>query len=402
MIKGKELLGRPIVAVSNGEQVDNVHDVVFDHQGNRVLALLAEEGGWFSAAKAVPFERIQSIGEKAVMIPTPEDVVNTKRDPVLKEAMAGKTNLIGMTLLTTEGETLGKISDVYFDERTGRVEGYEATGGFFADMTSGRTFIPVPDSIQIGKDSAIVPATVAAAMREQAPGGIRGAFHTAGQSVTGAVKSANDSVNQGLTSVTQRVSEAAQDVGQGVRESYQQANSALLETQEDALVGRRVQQDVRSDTGALIAAQGQIVTPAVVDRARSLNAEGELQAAVLAASAERIGENVRESAAELRDNLADGLTQVSQKVSEGASGLLGKAKAWLGEQKEAVEDAATHAEVEAEAQRIRDAVGRRVSRTVLSRTDRIILREGDTVTNAAIDEARAAGVLDVLLDSVDG
>jgi len=43
MIKGKELLGRPVVAVSNGAQVDNVHDVVFDHQGNRVLALLVEE-----------------------------------------------------------------------------------------------------------------------------------------------------------------------------------------------------------------------------------------------------------------------------------------------------------------------------------------------------------------------
>ncbi|WP_243759719.1 PRC-barrel domain-containing protein [Deinococcus radiodurans] len=176
MIKGKELLGRPVVAVSNGAQVDNVHDVVFDHQGNRVLALLVEEGGWLRAAKAVPFGRVQSIGEKAVMIATPEDVVNTGRDPVLKEALAGKTNLIGMTLLTTDGQTLGKITDVYFDERSGQVEGYEASGGLFADMTNGRTFIPAPQSIQIGKDSAIVPAGVAAAMREQAPGAFAGRF----------------------------------------------------------------------------------------------------------------------------------------------------------------------------------------------------------------------------------
>ena len=498
MIKGKELLGRPVVAMSNGAQVDNVHDVVFDHQGNRVLALLVEEGGWFSAAKAVPFGRVQSIGEKAVMIAAPEDVVNTGRDPVLKEALAGKTNLIGMTLLTTDGETLGKITDVYFDERSGQVEGYEASGGLFADMTNGRTFIPAPQSIQIGQDSAIVPADVAAAMREQAPGGIRGAFHAAGQGLSGvgqglsgAVQDAAGSVRVGLEQVSSNVAGAAREgqqqaqaavadlrtrvqdeaadlreagaerqrafvvgkvAGQDVRTengvlivakgtpidegqarfaeqngalpallaaatggSMSQGVRGLLADPHHAsgdVVGRRVQEDVRSPVGSLIAVQGQIVTQAVADRARELGLEERLYAATQAVATQTSGTQtpssglpdpaeLREQAGELRDNLADGLTNVSQNVTQGANELLGRAKSWLGERREDLEDSLDRQEQEAHQARIRDALGRPVTRAVLTRTDRVILQPGAIVTHAALDEARAAGVLDLLLDSVD-
>lgn len=535
MLKGKELLGRPIVAVSNGEQVENVHDVVFDHQANRVLALLVEEGGWLSAAKAVPFGRVQSFGEKAVMIATPADVLSTKQDPELRAALAGKTNLIGLTLLTEDGHTLGKISDVYFDEHTGQVEGYEATGGFFADMTSGRTFIPAPGSIQIGKDSAIVPAAVAAAMREQTPGGIRGAFHTAGQSLTGAVQTAAGSVRG-----------AVEDAGQSVRDTYENLADATRERQQDALVGkvaghdvladdgrvlvrqgetvssaqfaeaerggkvaalaaavtggtvqaavgqlrsrvqggvadlqeagedrqkayvvgkvagddvrtpggilivakgatisdvqasyaeregvlpalvaaatqgsvgqgvrgllhddgaqtaigasvgRRVLEDVRSPVGGLLAVQGQIVTPAIADRARELGIEDRLYAATQTPAAASVGD-LRENATDLRDNLADGLTSISQ----GTEGLLGRARAWLGDKREEVETALSRQEQEAHQARIRDALGRPVRRAVLTTTDRVILHPGEYVTHAALDEARAAGVLDLLLDSVE-
>ena len=179
MIKGKDILNRSIIAVSTGEKVDRVHDVIFDHQANQVLGLLVDEGGWFSAAKVVPFECIRSVGEDAIMIGTPDDVTTTREDGRLKEALDSKTSLVGLTLLTTDGQNLGRIADVFFDEHTGRVEGYEATGGLFADLSSGRTFVPAPESVQIGTDTAIVPVTVAQAMQEQEDGGLKGALNSA-------------------------------------------------------------------------------------------------------------------------------------------------------------------------------------------------------------------------------
>ena len=107
MIKGKDILGRPIVAVSNGEKIDTVHDVVFDHNANQVLALLVDEGGWFSSAKEVPFGSIRSFGEDAVMIGSADDITTSREDGQLKEALEAKHSLIGMKLLTSDGQDLG-------------------------------------------------------------------------------------------------------------------------------------------------------------------------------------------------------------------------------------------------------------------------------------------------------
>lgn len=437
MIKGKELLGRPIVALSNGEQVDNVRDVIFDPQGNQVLALLTDEAGWFSAARAVPYGRVQSIGEKAVMIASPEDVTTTRKDDRLKHALETKTNLIGMTLLTTGGENLGKISDVYFDAGTGRVEGYEATGGLFSDMTRGRTFIPAPGHVQIGADAAIVPDSVATAMREQVPGGIQGAFHTAGQTLTGAVTGAAQSVREGYEQTASQVRGAVDDLGETFRERSpgpqtasaaptaaaqvsldfteprraQPAASEPVVIRADLpsgspagvgagaqvapadLVGRRVQEDVRSPSGSFLAVQGQIVTDAVAGRARELGAEDRL----IAATRPQPAGGVAETATEWRDNLADGLANVSQGTTE----LLGRAKNWLGEKRDEAEDALDRREREVQEARIRDALGRPVTRVILAPDDRVILNVGEVVTHRAVQEARAAGVLDLLLNDVE-
>ncbi|WP_029481266.1 PRC-barrel domain-containing protein, partial [Deinococcus marmoris] len=196
MIKGKDILGRHIVAIDSGQRIDNVHDLIFDHQANEVLGLLVDEGGWFRAAKVVPFEMIRSIGEDAIMIDSADHVTTTRDDDRLADVLDSKISLIGMTLLTTDGQDLGKIADVYFDEKTGKVEGYEATGGLFSDLSNGRTFVPAPENVQIGEHAAIVPVSVAAAMQEQEPGGLKGAFSSAGDSIKGAYENVADATKE--------------------------------------------------------------------------------------------------------------------------------------------------------------------------------------------------------------
>ncbi|GHF47944.1 uncharacterized protein YrrD [Deinococcus metalli] len=504
MIKGKDILGRPIVAVSNGERVDTVHDVVFDHNANQVLGLLVDEGGWFSAAKAVPFAAIKSFGEDAVMIGSAEDITTSREDGQLKDALEAKHSLIGMKLLTSDGQDLGRIADVYFDEQSGRVQGYEATGGLFSDLSSGRTYVPAPEQVQIGEDAAIVPVSVAAAMQEQEPGGLKGALQSASASVQGAYTSAADSVKEtygniadatkerqkeyvvGRTAgsdlllddgtvlvtkgetITAMDAERADAAGkltalatsatggtiadaygsavQGVQERYEDVRDGAAARQKEyvvgkvasrdvttdagevivpqgavittfqadraeatgklaaltagalaprpaldpndpeAAVGRRLQTDVRAPGGSLVGAQGQIVTPAILDRARHLGVEQQLLAAT------RSGASVAGASAAVAGSLAS--------VSEGASGLLDRAKAWLGDKREQAETALDDRQREAQEQRVRDALGRPVNRVILAPDDSIILNLGEIITHKAVQAARAGDVLDILLDSV--
>ena len=250
MIKGKEILGRNIVAISNGQKVETVHDIVFDHQANQVLGLLVEEGGWFRAAKVVPFDRIRSFGEHAIMIADPADVTSARDDSRLAEVLDSKVNLIGMALLTTDGQKLGRISDVYFDEQTGRVEGYDATGGLFADLSHGRTFVPAPDAVQIGADAAIVPVDVANAMREQGPGGVAGVFHGAATSV-----------REGVQNVTEGVKDTYEVAAGSVREGVSGVTEAARGRSQDYVVGKRAGSEIVAEDGTVVIREGEVITP---------------------------------------------------------------------------------------------------------------------------------------------
>jgi uncharacterized protein YrrD len=71
------------------------------------------------------------------------------------------------------------VVDLYFDEHTGNIEGYEVSGGLFADAYSGRSFVPALQTLKIGRDVAFVPTQTAQLMEEQV-GGFKAAMQTVG------------------------------------------------------------------------------------------------------------------------------------------------------------------------------------------------------------------------------
>ncbi len=520
MLKGKDIIGRKIVTLDGGEKLDSVRDLIFDEQGNRVLALLIDEGGWFHAARVIPFASVKSVGEDAVMIGSADDVVSARDDATITAAMEGKAGLVGLNLITTDGKDLGRIADVFFDETSGQVVGYESTGGLFSDLSSGRTFVPAPESVTIGAEAAIVPPAVAHAMEEQEVGGLQGAFGSAAESVKGAAGTVADSVKEAAGNVAQATKDrqkeyvvgktassdvadgsgvvlvtkgetitaahaeqaetlgllgsltaaagggAAQELYGSARESVQggirNMATATKERQKEfvvgktagsdvsaadgtlivpkgetitemhaaiaedkgalgtlsaaaaggamqqgldgaretivvrsqpapvSLIGRRVQRDVYGPNRSFVAAQGQIVTETLLARARTLGKEQELADAVgVVSTTVTPGSTVGGTVAAASDRLAAG----AQNVKEGATGLLDRAKNWIGDTQEKATDAA-------EERRIENAVGRPVNRVVLDKQDHIILNIGEIITHKAVEQARAGDVLGILLSSV--
>ena len=372
MIKGKEILGRNIVAISTGEKVDSVRDVVFDHQGNRVLAFLVDEGGWFRAAKAVPFARIRSIGEHAVMIASPDDVTSSRDDKALGDALESKKSLLGMALLTTDGQNLGRIADVYFDEQTGNVVGYEATGGLFADLSSGRAFIPAPSDVQIGEDAAIVPISVANAMKEN-PGGIRGAFKSAGDAVTGAVQGAGNAVTGAVHNAGEAVKDTYQTAASSVRETVGNATEAVSERQQEYVIGKTSNTEIVAEDGTVIVHQGETVTP--------LHAEvAEWHGKLPALAAAVTGAAITGSAQQATGNVTQATESFTSRMSSGFQNLLGQART---RQKEYV-------------------IGKTAGGDIELENGMVIVRKGDTISAAQADAAEKAGKLAALTAAATG
>jgi uncharacterized protein YrrD len=298
---------------------------------------------------------IHAIGPDTIIVRSKDAVVPADSDRVIQRILERNNVLKGTTIVTTDGQDLGTLVDLYFDEQTGIIEGYEASGGIFADAYSGRSFVPAPQTLKIGEDVAFVPPETAHLMEEQV-GGLKGATQSAAQTL-GAAATDTD------VDPEQQVEQAA---------------------------GRRVTKLVRTDQGLIIAAPGQIVTEQVINRARTYHLEHDLLDAVgITAAGGNAGAAISAAASSASDSVAAG----AQNVQTGAANLWERIKSKVSETQESLTS-------EQEEQRIIRAVGRPTTRVILDPQDTVILNVGELITYEAVRRAREAGVLEVLLTSV--
>jgi uncharacterized protein YrrD len=441
MRNGKSMLGKPVVAYDSGEKFKTIADLIFDQENNLLLGFLVDEAGWFSNALVLPLNQIQAIGNDGVIVASKDAIIPASESPQIETILNRNNILKGTRIMTTDGHDLGKMEDLYFDDVSGAIEGYAVSGGIFADAYSGRSFVPAPDTLKIGEDVAFVPAYIADLMEEQV-GGIKSVLQTTGDKVKEIAQATGEKAQDAaqltgekLQEVTQLASTTFTNVvihpeeqeafmlGKVAQEAIQIPNGLYLVqpgqvvSQSDILLarnynltdalyratggsltdkiggqltgamasmgveqaqGRRVNRMIFTDEGLVIAAEGQIVTPRVIERAKAYHYE---QALLESVGLTAVGA--------LQTTGSD----VGQQVKEGAKGLWEQVK----ETASNLQDQGAKA---IEDQRIKGALGRPVTRVILDRNDGVILNVGELITHQAIADSRQADVLEVLLDSV--
>ena len=173
MVKAGELIGRSVIAREGGRQIGKIKDIVVDQSGRQVIGFVISEGV-LKGAKVAAWASLQAIGPDSVVLNAASSVVKAAQAPEIKGVLDKELSIRGLRLHTTEGKDLGKVEDFQFDEHTGAVQGYELSGGVFADAFEGRPFLPTPAAIEMGKDVAFVGPEAEATMQQS--GGIKGAF----------------------------------------------------------------------------------------------------------------------------------------------------------------------------------------------------------------------------------
>ena len=395
MLKGSDTIGLPVVTFDTGEQIEKVTDVVFNHESGQVVGFLVDEGGWFSAARIVPFDSVQTVGPDALVVSSKTAVVDANGIPEVARILERDNVLKGTKIMTTDGRDLGSMRDLYYDEATGRIEGFEVSGGLFADAYEGRSFVPAPQTINIGEDVAFVPPETADLMKEQV-GGIKGAAQSLGEKIKEGAEATGERVQEGAQAVGEKIQSGTAAAGEklkagaeAARGGLEKASAAASGTVLEEAKGKRVREPVRDRSGYFLAAPGQIVTDQVIERARSNNQEQALLAAVGLSTGEAASAKAKGAASSAGSGLKEGAAD----LKEGAANLWDKVK-------EKVGDAKDRSKQELEERRIRAALGRPVTRVILDKQDNVILNVGELITHAAIEQARAGEELEVLLDSV--
>ncbi len=513
MRKAKSLLGLNIVSQLEGKQLGAVRDLIFDETSHQLVALLLSDRELFGMidATVVPWTQVREIGPHAIMVPSEEVVLKAHTDPIIAESFDQKNQLDGKKITTQGGEDLGRVSDLYIDD-SGKVQGFEVSGGIFSDAFSGKRYMEMPSEMTVGEDVVLVPQSIAADLKlqkETEPGGLAGTtapiaakagelydsaknkvgetyenvanasvekqrefvigkiasrdviipadkatmatpesidtlatetggitalnptdipeVHTStyasatdvsstGEVVDGEVlvrkdetitaSHADRAISAGIlgqlviaagTGAAAGAYDSAKNSAVGAYDSVKtSATGALGEGQEaageyggdaqskleTAALGKPSVREISAPDGSIIVAPGMVVTRAILDRADTYGKKNEVIAAAGLGAASEKAQDVYGSAKDSAGNLWD-------TIKEKAAELTGSAQ----EKKAEYDD-------KAEQNKINNALGRPVTRVILSQEDSIILNTGDLITNAAVNHARQAGVLPILLDSV--
>lgn len=506
MRKGKSILGLKVVSQTDAVHLGKVTDLIFDHHSDELLALLLSDKNLFGLidAQIVPWNQVVTIGPDAVMVQSAESRMRAGDDARVKDVLNRQTALSGTRIMTSDGRALGTLADTYIDETTGKVTGYEVSGGFFSDTISGKQFMPALGNMTVGNNNVVVvPAEAAVQLESQRN-------HNNTHTDNGALKKTVDTM-------TDRVSGAYGTAKEKFSESYANVSASTTEKQKAFVVGKTAGRDVLlpaakipvSPTGLggaelnselsapvaptvgptdpmiwdldadpataapkaavppatdpwdgkpvndeILVRKGQVITAVHADQADAAGVLHQLLIAAGAGAATNIAANSSEGLANFGNSLQnqaqnavvgsvagrqvmarDGSVLVAageviseaaykQAVAEGNEGTLAASAslATVAHGAEVVKEQAVHlwdtirhkaeelagaaharkpeVDTRDQQERIDNALGRPVSRRILDNSDAVILDEGDIVTNASIDRARAAGMLQILLDSV--
>ena len=150
MRKGKSIIGKEILSLAEGVKLEKVNDVVVDPEGRQLVALVVSEGGFMSSSRVVPIGSVASYGKDAVMIDSADAIISVSADPVLRDLVEREDKILGKTVYTTAGDEQGSIADIYFEETSGLVVGYEVSGGMLGDAAKGRSYLATEEIITIG------------------------------------------------------------------------------------------------------------------------------------------------------------------------------------------------------------------------------------------------------------
>jgi len=147
------LKGLPVIEINSGTKIGEVSDLSITTDGV-VKGLLIRKGALLKKTFTLDIKDVSSFGWNGVMIED-QDLLKVIKNSE-EYTFESDNRIAGKVMMTREGEKLGLLEDVYFQEELGTIIGYELSDGFFSDMLEGKRVIKTDMPPAIGKDTIIV------------------------------------------------------------------------------------------------------------------------------------------------------------------------------------------------------------------------------------------------------
>ena len=153
MKKSVEILGLPIISITEGRELGVSKTLLIDAKNGTVAAITIEDADWYRGVKLIPYESVIAIGDDAVTITNSENILTLDAAGDYEALLDDNIRIIDTKAITKSGTIQGKVTELYIGD-DGKIETCEITA------PDGTTSDIATDQISIfGKQVTVIDPT---------------------------------------------------------------------------------------------------------------------------------------------------------------------------------------------------------------------------------------------------
>jgi sporulation protein YlmC with PRC-barrel domain len=153
-MRTSKLKGLPVLGIDDGVRVGVVDDLLIDTRERRVAALVLRTQ---TVNQWIPFDRLQRVGDDAVMVASAQVVQQASEQSPLG-ALPSLRALLGLEVLDAAGKRWGRLEELDIDPADGRITELAVRRSGVLGLGGGTERVPATALRSLGPDVVVVEA----------------------------------------------------------------------------------------------------------------------------------------------------------------------------------------------------------------------------------------------------
>ena len=150
MKKSVDILGLPVISITEGRELGMSKTLLIDAPNRVVAAITIEDEDWYRGVKLIPYDNVIAVGEDAVTINNSENILTLDAAGDFETLLDDNIRVIGTKAITRTGVIQGTITEIFIGD-DGNIEKCEIT------TPEGSTSEVTADQVSIfGKEVTVI------------------------------------------------------------------------------------------------------------------------------------------------------------------------------------------------------------------------------------------------------
>ena len=121
MKKSAEILGLPIISITEGRELGMSKTLVIDAKNGLIAAITIEDEEWYRGVKLIPYSSIIAIGDDAITILHSDKILKLGQIGNYEPLLVENIRILETKAITKTGKIMGRVADIFVGE-DGKIE----------------------------------------------------------------------------------------------------------------------------------------------------------------------------------------------------------------------------------------------------------------------------------------